>query len=80
MFAIVVQLKVVTSIHTDRLSIIEKAPYERRRKKAHIDIFYESKLNLTICLPPKCGTTNWQYALSTLNEGPNGRGMIPSLG
>ena len=42
---------------------------------------FKQSLNLTICLPPKCGTTNWQYALSTLNkDGPHGRGFIPSLG
>ena len=43
-----------------------------------VNIFYEESLELTICLPPKAGTTNWQNALAAIHE-QHGRGLIPRL-
>jgi len=53
-----------------------KARFAKGRSKAKIDVFFQRDLNLTICLPPKCGTTNWQDALSSLSGG-HGKGNIP---
>jgi hypothetical protein len=53
-----------------------KARFAKGRSKNKIDVFFERDLNLTICLPPKCGTTNWQNALVSLSGG-HGKGNIP---
>lgn len=55
-----------------------QARFIKARRKSHIDIFYDSMLNVTICLPPKCGTTNWQNALATL-RGKKGRAVVPNI-
>ena len=51
-----------------------KDPYPRHK----INIFHESETKLTICLPPKAGTTNWQNALASIHN-QTGRGLIPRL-
>ncbi|CAG5102357.1 Oidioi.mRNA.OKI2018_I69.chr1.g262.t2.cds [Oikopleura dioica] len=55
-----------------------QARFIKGRRQSHTDIFHEPNLNLTICLPPKCGTTNWQNALASLT-GKHGRAQIPRL-
>lgn len=43
-----------------------------------VNIFYENVTNMTICLPPKAGTTNFQDTLAQL-RGLHGRGILPRL-
>ena len=59
-----------------------KKPDESRAKledaRHKVNIFYEDITNMTICLPPKAGTTNFQDALAQL-RGLHGRGILPRL-
>ncbi|CAG5083136.1 Oidioi.mRNA.OKI2018_I69.PAR.g10289.t1.cds [Oikopleura dioica] len=59
-----------------------KKPDESRAKledvRHKVNIFYEDITNMTICLPPKAGTTNFQDALAQL-RGRHGRGILPRL-
>jgi hypothetical protein len=43
-----------------------------------VNIFYEDITKMSICLPPKAGTTNFQDALAQL-RGRHGRGILPRL-
>ena len=43
-----------------------------------MNVFYEDITEMSICLPPKAGTTNFQDALAQL-RGRHGRGILPRL-
>lgn len=53
-----------------------KGPLVRSRHT--VNVFHEPTTGLTICLPPKAGTTNWQNALASLHN-QTGRNHIPRL-
>ena len=50
--------KTPTQCHTPSYSKEKnQARFLKRRRKQHIDIFYDDLLNVTICLPPKVPVT-----------------------
>lgn len=60
-------------------SIDPKDGLAKLAKPRHtINIFHEETSKLTVCLPPKAGTTNWQNALASL-QNKSGRDLIPRL-
>lgn len=51
---------------------------QRVSARHKVNIFYEDITKMSICLPPKAGTTNFQDALAQL-RGRHGRGILPRL-
>ncbi|CAG5090180.1 Oidioi.mRNA.OKI2018_I69.PAR.g12491.t1.cds [Oikopleura dioica] len=53
-----------------------KATFEHRKQTPAVRLV-EDPFNILICLPPKCGTTNWQRGMNTLNSIIDGKKREP---